>query len=105
MVMVDLPDGMGLFDLDPAEQVLPADGLEEGRVVGGHVLADDGDHLIVVLTSGDEPALASDQSGHREPPTDVVVRRYGEDVGVTLSVDLTMRIQICGPLVIERRGR
>jgi hypothetical protein len=32
----DFP-GSGLFGLDPAEQVVPADRVQQGRMVGGHV--------------------------------------------------------------------
>jgi hypothetical protein len=62
--MTNLP-ALGLFHVDPAEKVLPADALEEGRMVGGHVPADGGDHLIVGVAPGDIAALASDDPGHR----------------------------------------
>ena len=50
-----------LFDPDPAEQVIPADPVQEGRMVGGHVPADHPDHLVIAVAAGDEAALASDQ--------------------------------------------
>ena len=50
-----------LFDPDPAEQVILTDPVQEGRMVGGHVPTDHPDHLIIVIASGDEPALASDE--------------------------------------------
>src|SRR5260370_7096365 len=62
----DLPDSVHvLFRLDPAEQVLPADRVQQGRMVGGHVPPDHPDHLVIAIASGHEPALASDQLGHR----------------------------------------
>src|SRR5579862_7235947 len=51
----------GLLRLDPADQVVPADRLQQGRVVGRHVPADHAYHLVVVVAAGDEPALTSDQ--------------------------------------------
>ena len=59
-----LPEEIGLLEPDPTEQILPADSVEEGRVVGRHVIADVPDHLVIGVTSGDEPALAPDQLRH-----------------------------------------
>jgi hypothetical protein len=50
-----------LFRLDPADQVLPADRFQQGRMVGGHVSPDHPDHLVIVIAAGHEPAFASDQ--------------------------------------------
>jgi SARP family transcriptional regulator, regulator of embCAB operon len=80
-----------------------ADRVEEGRVVGCHVLADEGDHLVVGLAPGDVPALATDQPCHLCPPSPVVRPPYCQDVGVTLAPG-ALRIQLCGPLVVERDG-
>ncbi len=58
----DLPDSVqGLFRLDPADQVLPADRIQQGRMVGGHVPPDHPDHLVIVIAAGHETAFASDQ--------------------------------------------
>jgi hypothetical protein len=58
----DLPDSVRrLFRLDPADQVVPADGVQQGRMVGGHVAPDHPDHLIIAIAAGHEPAFASDQ--------------------------------------------
>jgi len=54
------PAAPGLFDPDPAEQVLPADRVQEGRMVAGHVPPDHPDNLVIAVASGHEPALASD---------------------------------------------
>ena len=59
----------GLLDPDPAEQVLPADRIHEGRMIGGHVSPDHPDHLVFVIASGHEPALAPDQLRHRSSPS------------------------------------
>src|SRR5262249_44488481 len=54
-----------LLGLDPADQVLPADLLQQSRVVGGHVPPDHPDHLVIIIASGHEPAFASDQPHSR----------------------------------------
>ena len=54
--------GQALIDPDPAPQLVLVDGVQQRRVVGGHVLADDTDDLVIAVASGDEPALASDES-------------------------------------------
>ena len=51
----------GLFRLDPADQVVPADRFQQGRMVGGHVPPDHPDHLVIAIAAGHEPAFASDQ--------------------------------------------
>jgi len=57
-----------LVDLDPAQQVFLADSIEQGRVVGSYMTAKDADDLVVLVTAGHEPALASDQlHSHRLP--------------------------------------
>ena len=58
----------GLFRLDPADQVLPADPFQQGRMVGSEVPPDHPDHLVIVIATGHEPAFASDQL-HLAPPT------------------------------------
>ena len=73
-------------------------------MVAAHVVADRVDHLVIGVAPGHEPAFASDQPGHRRPPTRVVRPPYCQDVGVTLASAAALRIQICGPLVIERDG-
>ena len=57
-----------LFGLDPAEQVLPADCLQQGRMVAGHMPPDHPDHLVIAIAAGHEPALAPDQLRHRASP-------------------------------------
>lgn len=57
-----------LFGLDPAEQVLPADRGQEGRMVAGHMPPDRPDHLVVAIAAGHESALAPDQLRHRASP-------------------------------------
>ena len=58
----DLLDSVqGLFRLDPADQVLPANRFQQGRMVGGHVPPDHPDHLVIVIAPGHETAFASDQ--------------------------------------------
>lgn len=52
---------LGLFRLDPADQVLPADRIQQGRMVGSHVPPDHPDHLVIAIATGHEPAFASDQ--------------------------------------------
>src|SRR5882757_3036610 len=62
--MSDLP-WSGLLHLDPAEQVLLPDRLQEGGMVGFHVRADRVDHLVVGVASSHVPAFASDDPCHR----------------------------------------
>src|SRR6266851_4689343 len=99
--------GSGLFGHDPAEQVVPADGVQQGGVVAGHMAPDDPDHLVVAVSSGYEPALASDQLLHRTLllPGWLSRASYCQDVAVTLASPRLVRIQICGPLAIERDGQ
>src|SRR5258707_15811802 len=98
--------GSGLFGHDPAEQVVPADGVPEGGVVAGHAAPDVPVYLVVAVSSGYEPALASDQLRHRAPPPCWLTwASYCQDVGVTLASSPPVRIQICGPLAIERDGQ
>jgi hypothetical protein len=54
-----------LLDLDPAEQVLPSNGFQQGGVIGAHVLADCRNCLVIGIAAGDEPAFAADDSGQR----------------------------------------
>jgi hypothetical protein len=58
----------GLFGLDPAEQVVPADRIQQGWMVSSHVAPDHSDHLVIAIAPGYEPALASDQLRHRNLP-------------------------------------
>jgi hypothetical protein len=37
-------------------------------MIGGHVPADHPYHLVIAISSGHEPALASNQLGHRASP-------------------------------------
>jgi hypothetical protein len=55
---------MGLFDLDPAEQVLLAHGIQQGRMVGRHMPADQPNDLVIAIASGHESTFASDQLRH-----------------------------------------
>ena len=57
-----------LFGLDPAEQVVPADRIQQGWMVGSHMAPDHPDHLVIAIAPGHEPALASDQLCHRNLP-------------------------------------
>ena len=51
----------GLFRLDPADQIVPADRFQQGRMIGSHVPPDHPDHLVVAIAAGHEAAFASDQ--------------------------------------------
>jgi SARP family transcriptional regulator, regulator of embCAB operon len=103
--------GGKLFDLDPAQQVLAADGVQQRWMIGGHVLTNRSNNHIIVIVAGHEPAFASDQL-HPAPPTREpwlagnwpLPSAYCQDVGVTLASSHRIRIQICGPLAIERDG-
>src|SRR6476469_7701322 len=53
-----------LFDVDPAEQVLVPDCLQEFGMVSAHVLPDRDDHQFVSVAVSHEPAFAADDSGH-----------------------------------------
>jgi SARP family transcriptional regulator, regulator of embCAB operon len=80
-------------------------------VVRGHMVLNRGNYLIVAVAAGHEPALASDQP---HTPTSMseswpaanwpLIAAYCQDVGVTLASAPVVRIQICGPLAIERDG-
>ena len=59
--VMSMATARGLFGLDPADQVLPADRFQQGRMVGGHMPADHPDHLVIAIAAGHEPAFASDQ--------------------------------------------
>jgi hypothetical protein len=50
-----------LFDLDPVQQIVRADRLQQRWMVGCHVVPDHANYLIIALAAGHEPALASDQ--------------------------------------------
>ena len=50
-----------LFRVDPADQILLADRIQQGRMVGGHVPPDHPDHLVIVIAARHVPAFASDQ--------------------------------------------
>jgi DNA-binding SARP family transcriptional activator len=94
----------GLFDLNPAQQVLLAYGVEEGRVVGSHMAPNDIDDLVISIASGHKPAFASDQLRHRSSHS-ALITSVLQDVAVTLvTPHRALRIQICGPLAIERDG-
>src|SRR5208282_5952013 len=76
---------LGLFDLNPAGQILAADSAEERGVVCGHVAADHPDYLVIAVTSGNEPALATDEFRHRSSypvPAPMLLRRCCHDLGV-----------------------
>lgn len=70
-----------------------------------------GNYLIIAVTAGHEPALASDQS-HPAPPLAnpcmaanwPLIPAYCQDVSVTLASSQVVRIQICGPLAVQRGG-
>ncbi len=71
-------------------------------MVGSHMTADRIDHLAVGLASSHESALALDDSGHHVHLHSCICPRYWHNVGVTLVPTPTTRIQLCGPIVIER---
>jgi SARP family transcriptional regulator, regulator of embCAB operon len=73
-------------------------------VVGGHMPADQPNHLVIAFASGYEPAFASDQLGHL-PSHSACPPEYCQDVGMTLAYSHPLRIQICGPLAVERDGQ
>jgi hypothetical protein len=54
-----------LLGLDPAEQVLLADRLEQRGMVGGHMAADHPDDLVIAVAPGHVPALAPDELHRR----------------------------------------
>jgi hypothetical protein len=48
----DLLDSVqGLFRLDPADQVLPANRFQQSRMVGGHVPPDRPDDLVLTIAT------------------------------------------------------
>src|SRR4029077_15674939 len=94
-----------LFRLDPAAQVVGADAVDPGWVVGGHVRSDDSDHLVIAVPVGHVSALAPDGFGHRLFPPPAWWPAYGQDGGVSLAFPSPLRIQICGRLTIERGGQ
>ena len=53
-----------LFDVDPAQQVLVPDCLQEFGMVSAHVLPDRVDHQFVGVAVSHEPAFAADDPGH-----------------------------------------
>ena len=73
-------------------------------MVGRHMPADQPNDLVIAIASSHEPTFASDQLRHR---TSLSVRHpaYCHNVGVTLSSDSPVRVQICGQLAIERDGQ
>ena len=73
-------------------------------MVAAHVVADHINHLVVGVAASHEPTFATDQLGHHTTSTRVVHPPYWQDVGVTLASRPALRIQICGPLVVERAG-
>jgi len=73
-------------------------------MVAAHVAADHVDHLVVGVAASHEPTFATDQLGHHTTSPRVVHPPYWQDVGVTLASRPALRIQICGPLVVERDG-
>jgi hypothetical protein len=58
--------GAVLFRLDPADHVIPADGVKQRRMIGGYVPPDYLDYLVIAAATGNEPAFAADQL-HRYP--------------------------------------
>jgi hypothetical protein len=55
----------GLLDLDPTDQVLSADRLQQRGMVGGDMFPDRHHDLIIGVTADYEPALAADHLRHR----------------------------------------
>jgi hypothetical protein len=53
-----------LFDLNPAQEIVSADGIQEHRVICRHVTSDHTDHLVVAFAPSDESALAPNQPRH-----------------------------------------
>ena len=71
--------------MDPAQQVLVTDCLQEGGMVSAHMIPDRDDHQFVGVAVSHEPAFAADESGHvvllsRSTPT--VLPQCWHDVGV-----------------------
>jgi hypothetical protein len=56
---------MPLLDLDPGEEVLSADRVEEGWMVGRHMAPDSPDDVVIAVATSYEPAFASDRLCHR----------------------------------------
>ena len=70
-----------------------------------HVVSNVGDHVVLVVSSGDETALAFDELGHIRLLGVVVTKSCCGYLAKTLATSTpTLRIQICGPVVIERGG-
>jgi DNA-binding SARP family transcriptional activator len=76
-------------------------------VICRDVLRDHLDHLIIIVATSHEPALATDHLCHRAPP---ICARWcsrtggGQHCGVNLSSAQQIRVQICGALAVERDG-
>jgi DNA-binding SARP family transcriptional activator len=74
-------------------------------VVLPHVVSNVADDVVLVVSSGDESALASNELGHLGLLCVVVTRSCCDYLAKTLATPMpTLRIQICGPVVIERGG-
>jgi hypothetical protein len=50
--------------MDPAQQVLVTDCLQEGGMVSAHMIPDRDDHQFVGVAVSHEPAFAADDPGH-----------------------------------------
>ena len=81
-------------------------------MIASHVPPDHPDYLVIALAAGHEPALAPDQLHLAPSLARILVAGfwllpavYGHDVGVTLASLHRVRIQICGPLAIDRDGQ
>jgi DNA-binding SARP family transcriptional activator len=71
-------------------------------MVRGHVVSDQPDDLIVVVAAGDVTAFAPDQLRHGHLLS--LSGGYCQDVGVALVSPARLRIQVCGPIAVDRDG-
>lgn len=95
---------LGLFGVDPADEILATDRFEQGWVVGAQMLADQLNHRLLAVTARHISAFAPDQTGHDVLLDRPSSRRYCDHVGVAL-VSPVLRINVCGPLVVHRGGQ
>src|SRR5262249_31537034 len=83
--------------LDPADEVVARHLGQQLRVIAAHMAADHLDHLVVGGAVGHEPAFASDELWHGRGSTPSGWRYVG--------ARLSLRIQVCGRVAIERDGQ
>ena len=73
-------------------------------MVCGHVVTDCSDHLVVAITTGDEPAFAPNQLRHEFSSPRPAGQCTAKLSGVASTLTHPLRIQICGSLAIEHEG-